>query len=270
MSGVSRLSAVARIRAAADGRGGTALRELAGDGPLALRRSRHPDDAGAAHVVLVGAMAAPLGGDRLRVEAVVEPGARLLVTSAAATVSLPGRAPAPAHYDVDLSVGAEAELEWWPEPVIAAAGSALRLWTRVRLDPGARLHLREEQVLGRHGEPPGRLTSRLTVRQGGCLVLDQSTDVGTGAPPGWDGPAVLDGRRVLGQLLTTRPCRTAPVPEAPSEAPSEAAAFAVGEGLTLLTVVAADVPALRTTLTAACQGAASPALAASRVSSPVP
>jgi urease accessory protein len=167
-------------------------------------------------------------------------------------------------------VGAGAELVWWPEPVIAATGSALRLWTRVRLDPDARLHLREEQVLGRHGEPPGRLTSRLTVRQSGRLVLDQSTDVGTGAPPGWDGPAVLDGRRTLGQLLTTRPCRTAPVPEAPaegpSEGPSEAASFALGGGLTLLTVVATDVPALRTTLTAACEGAASPAPA----SSPVP
>jgi urease accessory protein len=270
MSGVSRVGAVARIRATADGRGGTALRELAGDGPLALRRSRHPDDDGVAHVVLVGAMAAPLGGDRLRVEVVVEPGARLLVTSAAATVSLPGRDPAPAHYDLDLAVGADAELVWRPEPVIAATGSALHLWTRVRLDPGARLHLREEQVLGRHDEPPGRLTSRLTVRQGERLVLDQSTDVGTGAPPGWDGPAVLDGRRALGQLLTTRPCHIAPQGEGTAEAAADAAAFVVGEGLTLLTVVAADVPTLRTTLTAACAGATSPTPVSPRVSSPVP
>jgi urease accessory protein len=277
MSGVSRIGAVARIRATADGRGGTALRELAGDGPLALRRSRHPHDAGAAHVVLVGAMAAPLGGDRLRVEVVVEPGARLLVTSAAATVSLPGRDPAPAHYDLDLAVGTDAELVWRPEPVIAATGSELRLWTRVRVAPGARLHLREEQVLGRHEEPPGRLTSRLTVRQGERLVLDQSTEVGTGAPPGWDGPAVLDGRRTLGQLLTTRPCRTVPTAEATArsttstvQAAVDAAAFAVGDGLTLLTVVAVDVPTLRTALTTACSSASSPALASLQVSSPVP
>nr|WP_042374953.1 urease accessory protein UreD [Streptacidiphilus neutrinimicus] len=247
--GTSRLSAVARIRAAADGRGDTALRELVGDGPLALRRSRHPDDGGAAHVVLVGAMAAPLGGDRLRVEAVVEPGARLLVTSAAATVSLPGRDPGPASYELELTVAADAELVWRPEPVIAAAGSALRLWTRVSLAPGARLHLREEQVLGRHGEPPGRLTSRLTVRQDGRLVLDQSTDVGAGAPPGWDGPAVLDGRRALGQLLTTRPCaQPPPAPDAASGTAVDTAAFPVGHGLTLLTALAPDVAALRAVL----------------------
>jgi urease accessory protein len=236
----SGVDAVARIRAVSDGRGGTVLRELVGDGPLALRRSRHPDDDGAAHVVLVGAMAAPLGGDRLRVEVRVEPGARLLVTSAAATLSLPGRDPAPAHYELGLSVDARAELTWLPEPVIAAARSSLRLWTRVRLAPGARLHLREEQVLGRYGEPPGRLCARLTVRQQGRLVLDQTTDVGTGAPPGWDGPAVLGGHRALGQLLTTRPC--APLPTAGS------AVFPLGDGLTLLTTVAADARALRTAL----------------------
>nr|WP_052441042.1 urease accessory protein UreD [Streptacidiphilus anmyonensis] len=248
---MSRVSAVARVRAEVDGRGGTVLRELVGDGPLALRRSRHPDEEGAAHVVLVGAMAAPLGGDRLRVEVVVEPGARLLVTSAAATVSLPGREPAPAHYELDLTVGEDAELDWRPEPVIAAAGSELRLWTRVHLAPGALLHLREEQVLGRHEEPPGRLTSRLTVRQDERLVLDQSTDVGTGAPPGWDGPAVLGGRRGLAQVLTTRPCSAATAPA------SDAAAFPVGEGLTLLTVVA-DVPALRAAVTAALACASPP------------
>ncbi|MFE9424782.1 urease accessory protein UreD [Kitasatospora sp. NPDC006697] len=240
MTGGHGVRAVARIRAVADGRGGTVLGELAGDGPLAPRRSRHPDGTGAAHVVLVGAMAAPLGGDRLRVEAVVEPGARLLVTSAAATVSLPGREPAPAHYDLDLTVGADADLEWLPEPVIAAAASSLRLWTRVRLGAGARVHLREEQVLGRHGEPPGRLTSRLTVHQDGRAVLDQSTDIGAGAPPGWDGPAVLGGNRALGQLLTTRTCAPTPV--------TGAAAFPVGEGLTLLTAVAAGAMEVRAAL----------------------
>ncbi|SEL52129.1 urease accessory protein UreD [Streptacidiphilus jiangxiensis] len=243
MSGVS---AVARIRAAPDGRGGTALRELAGDGPLALRRSRHPQDERAAHVVLVGAMAGPLGGDRLRIVVTVDPGARLLVTSAAATLSLPGREPAPAHYELDLTVGEDAELVWHPEPVIAAAGSDLRLWTRLRLAPGARVSLREEQVLGRHAEPPGRLASRLTVRRAERLLLDQSTDVGPGAPPGWDGPAVLAGNRALGQLLTTSPCRPHP--------PHGSALLPLAPDLTLATALAPDALTLRTAL--ACVEAA--------------
>lgn len=145
MSGVE---ATARIRAVADGRGGTALPLLTGEGPLALRRTRSagPQEA---HVTLVGAMSAPLGGDRLAVEAVVEPGAVLRVGSAAATVSLPGGTGERAHYDVRLTVGEGAELHWLPEPLIAAGGSDLRMTTTVELAPGARLVLREEQILGR-------------------------------------------------------------------------------------------------------------------------
>ncbi|WP_236655189.1 urease accessory protein UreD [Streptacidiphilus carbonis] len=196
----SSVRATARIAAEPDGRGGTALPLLAGDGPLALRRTSHPEGGGAAQVTVVGAMAAPLGGDRIRIEVTVAAGARLRVTGAAATVSLPGRIPAPAHYDLDLSVAEGGELEWLPEPVIAAHGSELRMTTRVTLAPGARLLLREEQVLGRSGEEPGRLTARLTLRHNGRTALDQQTDLGPGAP-GWDGPAVLAGHRAVGQLL---------------------------------------------------------------------
>nr|WP_243876750.1 urease accessory protein UreD [Streptomyces sp. 846.5] len=200
----STVRAVARIVAEPDGRGGTALPLLTGDGPLALRRTSHPDGGGAAQVTIVGAMAAPLGGDRLRIEVTVAAGARLRVTSAAATVSLPGRIPAPAHYELDLSVAEGGELEWLPEPVIAAQGSELRMTTRVTLAAGARLLLREEQVLGRSGEAPGRLTARLTLRHDGRTTLDQQTDLGHGAP-GWDGPAVLAGHRAVGQLLLCEP-----------------------------------------------------------------
>ncbi len=265
MSGAGRVTALARIVAAPDGRGGTALPVLAGDGPLALRRSRHPEREAAAHVVVVGAMAAPLGGDRLRIEVVVEPGARLRVSAAAATVSLPGREPVPAHYELDLTVGAEAELEWLPEPVIAASGSELRLWTRIRLDRTARLLLREEQVLGRHGEPPGRLAARLTVRRGDRLVLDQSTDLGgtAGGAPGWDGPAVLADHRALGQLLSTGPLP--PWPDLPCGV--EAALFALGDGLTLLSALAPDALVLRTALArcAALPGGPGPQAAAAHV-----
>ena len=82
--------ATARIVARADGRGGTALPVLDGDGPLALRRIRaHGDEA---RVMLVGALSGPLGGDHLAVEAEVGEGARLHLASAAATIALPGQA----------------------------------------------------------------------------------------------------------------------------------------------------------------------------------
>ncbi|WP_373311155.1 urease accessory protein UreD [Kitasatospora indigofera] len=240
------VTARARITAGPDGRGGTDLPVLAGAGPLAPRRSR--DTGPAAHVVLVGSMAAPLGGDRLAVTVDVQAGAALLVTSAAATISLPG--PGPAHYEVDLTVGEGARLDWLPEQVVAATGSHLVLHTRITLAPGARLRYREEQVLGRHhdwarGRPPGRLTSRLTVRRGGRLLLDQQTDLGPGAP-GWDGPAVLAGHRTAGQLLLVGPGSAS----GPAPAPTDGAALLAlpGADATLLTAVAPDALALRRAL----------------------
>ncbi|MFI6033652.1 urease accessory protein UreD [Streptomyces sp. NPDC051315] len=196
--------ATARIRARADGRGGTSLPVLDSDGPLALRRTRG-GDGGQARVVLVGAMSGPLGGDRFAVETAVGSGARLRLGSAAATIALPGQIKDEAHYDVRIDVADGGELHWLPEPLISAKGSDLYVTTRVDLAPGARLVLREEQVLGRAGEEPGRLTSRLAVRVGGRAVLDQELSCGPGAPAGWDGPAVLGGHRALGQLVIARP-----------------------------------------------------------------
>ncbi|GJF31596.1 urease accessory protein UreD [Kitasatospora sp. NE20-6] len=251
------LQAAARITAAPDGRGGTALPVLRGAGPLALRRTR--GDARSAHVCVIGSMAAPLGGDRLALHAEVLPGAVLTVTSAAATVSLPGADPGPARYDVHLDVGEDAELDWRPEPVVAASGSHLILTTVITLAAGARLRYREEQVLGRRhdwtrGTPPGRLTSRLTVRRAGRTLLDQQTDLGHGAP-GWDGAAVLGPHRSTGQLLTVG----RPAPPPPPDGADAALLSLPGPDATLLAALAPDALVLRRLLDGAPGPGAGPA-----------
>lgn len=192
------IQATARIVATRDG-----LPVLESDGPLALRRTRATGSG--LRVTVVGAMSAPLGGDRLAIEAEVRQGGWLAVDSAAATIALPGRVPGPAHYDVRLTVGENAELRWLPEQLISAYGSDLRMRTRVELAATARLVLREEQILGRHGEQPGTLSTRLTVHRAGRPLLDQELGYGPGAPGGWDGPAVLAGHRAAGQLLVVDP-----------------------------------------------------------------
>ncbi|MFI9831365.1 urease accessory protein UreD [Streptomyces sp. NPDC051913] len=197
------VQATARILARDDGRGGTSLPVLEGDGPLALRRTR--GSGAEARVMLVGAMSGPLGGDHFTVEAEAEEGARLHVGSAAATIALPGQAKTEARYDVRLTVADGAELRWLPEQLISANGSELYVSTRVDVGAYGRLVLREEQVLGRAAEEPGRLTSRLVLRVGGRTVLDQELACGPGAPGGWDGPAVLAGHRAVGQLVLVRP-----------------------------------------------------------------
>ncbi|MFK0172804.1 urease accessory protein UreD [Streptomyces sp. NPDC090306] len=197
--------AAARIVATPDGRGGTSLPTLEGEGPLAPRRVR--STGAEARVLLVGAMSGPLGGDRFTVAASVAGGARLRVGSAAATIALPGQSKSEtqSHYDVRLTVADDAELQWLPEQLISAAGSDLTVTTRADVAPAGRLVLREEQVLGRTGEEPGRLTSRLVVHVGGVPVLDQELACGPGAPGGWDGPAVLGGHRAVGQLVLVAP-----------------------------------------------------------------
>ncbi|MFE2144852.1 urease accessory protein UreD [Streptomyces sp. NPDC059456] len=242
--------ATARISAVADGRGGTALPLLSGDGPLALRRTR---GAGAeAGVMLVGAMTAPLGGDHLAVEAAAGPGARLALASAAATLALPGRGGEPARYDVRLTVDEDAAVRWLPEPLVSVRGSDLRVRTRAELAPTARLLLREEQVLGRTGEEPGLLRSRLTGTRGGRALLDQELACGPGAPGGWDGPAGLAGHRALGQLLVVDPAFavSAPVPAVLGEF---AAVTPLAGPAVLVTALAPDALRLREVLDVACR-----------------
>ncbi|TLF47843.1 urease accessory protein UreD [Nonomuraea sp. KC401] len=149
-------------------------------------------------------MSAPLGGDRLRIEATAGPGAHLHITTAAATIALRGPTTAHATYDVHLTVAEHASLHWLPQPLISAARSNLRQSCTIDLAPTAWLLLREEVVLGRSGEPPGRLSARLSVHRDGRPLLDQQTRYGPEAP-GWDGPAIMAGHRALGQVLIVDP-----------------------------------------------------------------
>ncbi|KAF3469516.1 urease accessory protein UreD [Streptomyces sp. Tu 3180] len=234
--------AVARIHARSDGRGGTCLPVLESDGPLALRRAR--GSGAEARVVLVGAMSGPLGGDRFTVRAEVGEGARLRVGSAAATLALPGQNRGEARYDVRITVADGAELHWLPEQLVSVRGSELRVTTRVDLAARAGLVLREEQVLGRAGEPSGTLTGRLTLRIAGRAVLDQELASGPGAPGGWDGPAVLAGHRAVGQLLVVRP-GFAQAPVSPRPLGDGAAVLPLAGPAALVTAVAPDALRLR-------------------------
>ncbi|MGW7516305.1 urease accessory protein UreD [Streptomyces sp. NPDC054796] len=239
--------ATARITAEPDGRGGTRLPLLSGEGPLAPRRTRAAGPE--ARVTLVGAMSAPLGGDRLAIEARVADGARLRFDGSAATIALPGRGGEQATYDTRLSVGEGACAHWLPEPLISAAGSDLRQTLRVDLARTARLVLRDEQVLGRSNEEPGRLVTRLTVHRNGRALLDQQLSFGPGTP-GWDSAAVLGGNRAVGQLLVVDPDFEDDPPEARVLGPGAAVTPLAGPAV-LVTAVAPDALRVRRLLESA-------------------
>lgn len=198
---LSGVRATAVIRAARDG-ATTTVPLMRNSGPFHLHQTQPQE--GWARVSVISSMCAPLGGDRLALDVTAEEHAKLEVTTAAATIALPGATTAPATYDVRLTVADHAMLTWLPKPLISAAGSTLHQACTVDLAPTAAVLLREEQLLGRTPEPPGHLTTHLIVHRGGRPVVDQHTAYG-GTAPAWDGPAVLGGHRAAGQLLVVDP-----------------------------------------------------------------
>lgn len=171
------------------------MTRLRSEGPLALR------EAGGA-VYLVGAGAGPLGGDDLELTIDVGPGARLEVRSAAASLVLPGRRDTgPSRLTVRARVAAGARLVFTPEPAIAASGCDHRSLADVRLGEGASLVWREEIVLGRHGERPGRYVSRFDVTAGPVPLLRHELRIGENATSG----AVLGDAKAAGTLLLAGP-----------------------------------------------------------------
>jgi urease accessory protein len=153
-----------------------------------------PGRSGWARVALVQTLAGPLAGDHVCVEVEVGPGAALEVFAAAATVALP--MDEPAGYELRVRLESGARLAWLPEPIVLAAGCDLRTTVDIELAAGAVALLREVVVLGRHGEPPGRLSGRVRAELDGTPLLHEATEIGEGA----GSPAVLDGARVVGSL----------------------------------------------------------------------
>jgi urease accessory protein len=165
--------------------------------PLVLRRT-------ADAVYLVSAAAGPLGGDRLELRIEVRAGARLRLRTVAAAVALPGRPGQESRLTVTATVGPGARLEYRPEPMVVADGARHRTDVRVDLAEDASLVLRDEILLGRHGEQGGRGLTRLRVNLAGRPLLRHELDL-DGTDPAARGPAVLAGHRAAGTLLTVEP-----------------------------------------------------------------
>jgi urease accessory protein len=202
--GTGGVKAVSRIGVSLDG-GRTRLDSLRSCAPMHLRQS-------AGCVYVVGGAAGPLGGDELLLEIDVEAGATLVVRSVSASLALPGDGAAPSTVTVTASVGTGASLYWLPEPVIAGGGCNHRMISRVALEAGASVVWRDEVVLGRKGEPPGRIVSRMDATLEGHPLLRNELTMG-GGEPGWDGPAVVGPAKAVGSLLISMPSMTAcPVP----------------------------------------------------------
>ncbi|WCR10896.1 urease accessory protein UreD [Paracoccus stylophorae] len=184
---------------------------LRSDGPLVLRPC-HPKgpeplvhrDAHVARVALAAGTAGPLGGDDYRLDIHVGAGSTLVLTEISAMLVLPGASGGLSRMTVRATVGPGATFVWWPEPIIAAARCDHRHDVRIALDGTARMILREEVLLGRHGERPGDFTGRLRITRDGVPLYDQQSRVGPSAC-GWDSAAVLGDAGAFGSVIAVDP-----------------------------------------------------------------
>jgi len=252
-----RYAARAAVVAEAGPHGRTRLSELRSDGPLALRQT--PDA-----VYLVGAAAGPLGGDELTLEVVVGPGARLAIRSVASTLVLPGEGES--RFTVRARVGAGGHLDFAPEPTVAAAGSRHRATASIDLAEGGALRWREELILGRHGERPGRHTGRLDVTYGGRPLLRHELDLTD--PAVRTSGAVLGGAGAVGSVLLAGPGLTASGRDSAAHAAEGLAVLPLAGPGVLVTALGAGSAQLRRRLEegeALALGRARPGTGAARI-----
>jgi urease accessory protein len=230
----NRVTAEAAIVAEADAAGRTRLPVLRSQAPLVLRRT--PDA-----VYLVGGTAGPIGGDRLDLRIDVRDGAALRVRTAAASVALPGPDGVESVLTVTATVGRGARLEYLPEPVVVSAGARHATIIHVTLAEDAFLLLRDELILGRHGEPGGAARTSLLADYAGRPLLRHALEV-SGTDGVSLGPAILAGHRAVGTALRAGPALSTDTED--HTGPDVAVMPLAGPGI-LVTALAHDAVTLR-------------------------
>lgn len=178
--------------------------------PLTVRqlRSRAADTCA---LCVVGTAAGPLPGDDLALSLTLTPGATATLQATGAQIAqggVPGAPPARVRYDVTLGAGAVLDAD--PGALVVAANGDVEVDVRIDLAADATLTWRETVVLGRSGEPPGRVVLRWDVRRAGVPLLRQDLDLADVALRDWP------GMHAGGKLLTTT-LRVAPGLDARTE-----------------------------------------------------
>lgn len=204
-------------------------------------------DPDAARVTIAAGAGGPVGGDRLELSVVVGPGSTLVLCEASATLLLPGRDGATSSTEVRIEVGDGGTFVWLPEPVIAARGCDHVIDVRVELGEDAQLLAREEVLLGRHGEAPGRLRTRWRVNGPGGPVLAQDLELGTTVART---AAVVGPHRAVGSVVAVTPNWITDSTRSATLLTDTAAILPMAKGAVMVSVLADDSIALRNAVAA--------------------
>lgn len=172
------------------------------EGPLRVQRPFHEAD-GSCQVIVVHPPGGIAGGDELRIDVAVEPGAEALLTSPGAAKLYRSAGPE-SRVEQRIALASGASFEWLPQETIAFSGARARVATRVELGPRSRFLGWDMVSLGRptSGERflLGELRQRFELyREGHPVWLDRQRFEGGEAS--LDAAFGLAGQPVFGVLL---------------------------------------------------------------------
>jgi urease accessory protein len=213
-------------------------------------RVRFPGRAsGVLEAVLVNTAGGMAGGDRFDLNFAVGPGARLLVTSAAAEKVYRTRG-AETTVAVKLDIAAGGALAWLPQETILFDQARLRRAIDVDLAADARLLLTEAVIFGRSGMGEtvmdGFLLDRWRVRRGGRLLHAETVRLDGNMAAKLAQSAIAKGGVAIASVLLVPgdDAVVAAVREASQPCRGEVGASA-WNGIAVMRLVAADGAALR-------------------------
>ncbi|MGZ5814148.1 MAG: urease accessory protein UreD [Xanthobacteraceae bacterium] len=168
-------------------------------------RVRFPGAASAElEAVIVNTAGGVAGGDRFALDVTVEPGARLVVTTAAAEKVYRTLDP-DATIDVTLTLGAMSSLAWLPQETILFNRARLRRTINIDLAEDARLLLVEAIVFGRAGMgeavDDAGVFDRWRLHRGGRLIHAEAMRLDGAVAAKLAQPAVADGGVAMATVL---------------------------------------------------------------------
>ena len=258
--------AVGRITLAVQASAGVTRRaRIREEGSLRLRCPGAP--ASELETVIVNTAGGIAGGDRLHLDMTVAPGARLLVTTAAAEKVYRTYGPE-ASIGVRLTVAAGGSLAWLPQETILFDRARLRRTVDIDLAGNAQLIFTEAIVFGRAGMGEvvneGRLFDRWRLHRDGTLIHAEALRLDGAVAEKLAAPAIANGAIALATVLIVPGIdEIATAVRLLGETFGGEVGVSVWNGLAVVRLCAADGAALRHDLGAvlmALRGAALPRL----------
>lgn len=169
-------------------------------------------------VHLVSAAAIPLGGDAIDIRVVVEPGARLKVRSAAATVALPGPVSPTSHAWWTVEVAGDLDVDL--EPTVVAATARHLASISLRLHDEGSIRLRERVQIGRFGEREGFWSGALCADRNDRPLTRHRVELGAGS--------LADDALGAPRANVSELCHPATISDAPADSRTTVLALAGG------------------------------------------